>query len=389
MDKSKLRYYSRPHTLSPSSWNRYETCARQYWLSRQGLPRKTGMAAVLGTAVHESIEDLIGMDISDRTFSENNWLPSEAEKYLRNRWEKEKKIFFKTPRRPNWKEENYENARVQQKGAINILLSKTGVPDLPHTDITVALWKRVQSLVLACEGELKSSDGKLMGRLDLLLAKVDQNGKICGWVVADLKTGRPPDKELKPTVRRQLLLYRDLLLENNPKHPPVSTEGWYTSNATVYSAEGESVLPQAYAAWEATQPSMTPLPPTTSEDSCGGFCDYKAWCPHWWMWRKEEGTLYNSTFSDAVVLLERVEIENGIALLELCEPANIEGRVIPTGRKVGAIFEGLSLENIRRLVEEGWQGAVFIGSVKIDRDVWRVGEWCDVLPWQPIPDQFT
>ena len=389
MNKNKSGPNSRPHSLSPSSWNRYETCARQYWLSRQGLPRKTGMAAALGTAVHESIEDLIGVDISKRDPSESNWLPTEAGKFLRERWEKEKKIFFKTPRRPNWKEENYDNAIIQQKGAIDILLSKAGVPDLSHSAVTIALWRRIQGLVLACEGELKSKDGRLMGRLDLLLAKVDGNGKICGWVVADLKTGRPPEKELKPTVRRQLLLYRDLLLENNPNHPPVFTEGWYTSNSTVYTAEGDSVLPQAYAAWEATQPSSTPLPPTTSEDSCGGFCDYKAWCPHWWEWRKTNGTLYKSTFSDAVVLLERVELDNGIALLELCEPASADGRVLPTGRKVGAIFEGLSLANVRRLVEEGWQGAVFIGSVKTDRDVWRVGEWCDVLPWQPIPDKLT
>ena len=38
------------HMISPSSWNRFETCPRMYWLSRQGLPRKAGMAASLGTA---------------------------------------------------------------------------------------------------------------------------------------------------------------------------------------------------------------------------------------------------------------------------------------------------------------------------------------------------
>ena len=47
------------HRLSPSSWNRFETCPRMYWLSRQGLPRKAGMAASLGTAIHASIEDLL------------------------------------------------------------------------------------------------------------------------------------------------------------------------------------------------------------------------------------------------------------------------------------------------------------------------------------------
>ncbi|HII50152.1 MAG TPA: PD-(D/E)XK nuclease family protein, partial [Candidatus Poseidoniaceae archaeon] len=39
------------HMISPSSWNRFETCPRMYWLSRQRLPRKAGMAASVGTAV--------------------------------------------------------------------------------------------------------------------------------------------------------------------------------------------------------------------------------------------------------------------------------------------------------------------------------------------------
>ncbi|DAC35920.1 MAG TPA: DUF2800 domain-containing protein, partial [Candidatus Poseidoniales archaeon] len=63
------------HRLSPSSWNRYETCPRMYWLSRQGLPRKAGMAASLGTAIHASIEDVLNMDISDRPKASMGWLP--------------------------------------------------------------------------------------------------------------------------------------------------------------------------------------------------------------------------------------------------------------------------------------------------------------------------
>ena len=62
------------HRLSPSSWNRFETCPRMYWLSRQGLPRKAGMAASLGTAIHASIEDLLNMDISDRPKASMGWL---------------------------------------------------------------------------------------------------------------------------------------------------------------------------------------------------------------------------------------------------------------------------------------------------------------------------
>ena len=54
------------------------------------------------------------------------------------------------------------------------------------------MWKQVQSIVLANEGTLVSECGRLMGRLDLLVADIDENGKSIGWIVADLKTGRPP-----------------------------------------------------------------------------------------------------------------------------------------------------------------------------------------------------
>ena len=80
----------KPHTLSPSAWNRFETCPRMYWLSRQRLPRKAGMAASLGTAVHASIEDLLQVDIAGRKSGETHWLPEMAEKFLKQRWEEEK-----------------------------------------------------------------------------------------------------------------------------------------------------------------------------------------------------------------------------------------------------------------------------------------------------------
>ena len=84
------------HRLSPSSWNRYETCPRMYWLSRQGLPRKAGMAASLGTAIHASIEDLLNMDISDRPKASMGWLPEVGEAFLKDRWNEEKDAFHAT-----------------------------------------------------------------------------------------------------------------------------------------------------------------------------------------------------------------------------------------------------------------------------------------------------
>ena len=100
------------------------------------------------------------------------------------------------------------------------------------TSRSPGLWRHLQSLTIAVEGELVTSDGRLMGRLDLLFADVDDSGELTGWLVADLKTGNAPTEVLKPEVNRQLRMYRDILLANNPAAPPVRTEGWYTKTAT-------------------------------------------------------------------------------------------------------------------------------------------------------------
>ena len=84
------------HMISPSSWNRFETCPRMYWLSRQRLPRKAGMAASLGTAVHASVEDLLQEDYSHIGNTEDGWLPKEGERVLKIRWEEEKEVFHAT-----------------------------------------------------------------------------------------------------------------------------------------------------------------------------------------------------------------------------------------------------------------------------------------------------
>ena len=103
------------HMISPSSWNRFETCPRMYWLSRQRLPRKAGMAASLGTAVHASVEDLLQEDYSHIGNSEDGWLPREAERLLKIRWEEEKEIFHSTPRGPSGRKTSGKKPSIIKK----------------------------------------------------------------------------------------------------------------------------------------------------------------------------------------------------------------------------------------------------------------------------------
>ena len=377
---------NREHMLSPSAWNRYETCPRMYWLSRQRLPRKAGMAASLGTAVHASIEDLLLNDYSSIGNQQDDWLPKEAIRVLKLRWEEEKEVFMNTPRRPKWKEEKWKEAVKQQRGGVIMLLAHIGIQGLDHKRITGALWRKIQKHAIAVEGELKTKDGRLMGRLDLLLADVNEAGEMTGWLVADLKTGRTPDKKLKTEVNRQLRLYRDILLDNNPNAPKVRTEGWYTQNSSKWPAIGENVLQQAYAAWQETRPTKIPMDPTPGQDSCGGFCDWKAWCPHWWNWRYENGTLHKDDFSDAVVLLHEFEPNSGSAVIELCEPFEGGVRAIPTGIRKSAKFDGRGKDALQEVLATQHQGPLFLGSIMTAQSTWRIGHWCDVLPWKPILD---
>ena len=373
------------HRLSPSSWNRFETCPRMHWLSRQGLPRKTGMAAALGTAVHASIEDLLNLDLADRPRASMGWLPEEGERLLRDRWTEEKAAFHATPRHPRWKEERWSEALDGQRGGIDLLLRWVGVQGLEHDRVTVALWSRVQERVLVVEGEVISRDGRLGGRVDLLLEEVADDGTTTAWVVADLKTGRAPEGDLKPEVDRQLRFYRDILMANNPDAPAVRAEGWYTVDRTTWVASKDGVLEDAYLAWEATIPSEAPAEATPGESSCGGFCDWKAWCPHWLRWRQDEGRLDDGEFRDAVVRV--VARPKGSSTVQAERQVfDAEGRLGDGGGRLSVTFTGSSIDRLDALMEQDAAGPIFLGSALARGTDWRIGHWCDVLAWSPIPD---
>ena len=248
-----------------------------------------------------------------------------AKAILDRHWQIEKEIFLETPRHPRWKDEMITKAHDGLVGALNILFVKSGLDKISLSEVTIGMWAQVQSIVLANEGTLVSECGRLMGRLDLLVADIDENGKSKGWIVADLKTGRPPTVNLNEKVSRQLRFYRDLLVENNPDHPPLHAEGWYSANQSIHRAEGPSVLEDAFKAWEGMRHSNIPFEGSPNSTVCG-FCEWKAWCPTWWAARRDGILPPGNVFRDEVVNIIRFDSDSGATLFERAPQSGMRER---------------------------------------------------------------
>jgi hypothetical protein len=373
---------SRDYQISPSSWNRFEECPRKYWLSRQRLPGKASMPASMGTAIHNSVEDLCNLELSDREADEVGWLQSTARDVLEGNWESERKEFMDTPRHPRWKSEMFPKAFEGLVGALSIMFEKAALPKSELTEVTIQSWRQVQAIILATEATLESDCGRMLGRLDLLVLDKESEGKE-GWIVADLKTGKPPRTELSGKVARQLLFYRDLMKQRNPEHPPIIAEGWYSSNKTVYSADGPSILEEAIEAWKSMELSEIPFDATPSQAACS-FCEWKAWCPKWWVARNEGKLGGKGVFRDEVVRLVRLDRDSGAALFERTAPIGEEGELNGSDYRFGAIIKGQALEQIKQLEQAELDGHLFLGSVRADGKIVHMGDWSEVIPWSPI-----
>ncbi len=374
------------HQLSPSSWNRFEECPRKYWLSRQGLPRKASMPASMGTAIHNSLEDLCNVDLSGMGSEEENWLPSSAREALEKNWEIEKKLFLNTQRRPRWKSELFPKALDGLFGSLRVLLRKARLDETDLSKVSIGHWKKVQEIVIETESTLVSECGRLMGRLDLLISNLEGGSE--SWIVADLKTGKPPRGELNENVRRQLLLYRDILKQNRPDHPTVHAEGWYSANQSVHRAKGPPILEEALEAWEGMMPTKEPLEPTPSETSCS-FCEWKAWCPSWWNARMDGNLTPGGMFRDEVTLLIRFDEESGAALFERAPPIGNSGDLTKSDHRFGAILKDRALEKMRKMKSSGFEGHLFLGSARVDGKVMHLGDWSEILPWSPLLSSVT
>ena len=341
------------------------------------------MPIVIGNAVHNSVEEICNIEISDRNPSEKDWLPKLSSEILSNHWQLQKDIFFATSRRSGWKKKSYTKAKEGLDKALLMLLSQAKITDIDLPEITIGMWNKVRDIILANEGTLNSECGKLMGRLDLLLKDVDEQDNEIGWIVVDLKTGRPPKDSLSKTVNRQLRFYRDLLILINPNHPPIRTEGWYTSNQTMHEATGSSVTEDAFGAWQSIELTENPFQATPNEFSCG-FCEWKAWCPKWLLAIHDDTLKRHKTFNDEVVTLINFDEEVGIASFKIMVPDGIDGELRDSEKSFGAFLSNQPLDQLRELQNNGYDGPLFLGSTRIDGEIRHLGDWSEILPWNPL-----
>ena len=102
------------------------------------------MAASIGTAIHNSVEDLCNLDISGRDDEDTGWLQTSARAILEQRWEDERTLFMQTPRHPRWKEESFSKAHDGLIGALAIIFEKALLPVVELSSVSAQSWKQVQ-----------------------------------------------------------------------------------------------------------------------------------------------------------------------------------------------------------------------------------------------------
>ena len=329
------------------------------------------------------MEEICNLDFNGHDESQVGWLSELMRETVDKHWLLEKEIFLKTPRRSSWKAQSIGKAREGLVGAVKLLLSKTKHSETRFSEISIGDWREIKSIVISTEESLTSKDGKLIGRLDLLIDDLDEYGNSKGWIVADLKTGKPPNSTLNDKVKRQLLFYRDLLKQIKPNHPKVSAEGWYSANQKIYPTHGDFVLDDAISAWSKMKLTSSPPDSTPSERACG-FCEFKAWCPDWWI-SIDKGSLSNKgIFRDEVVKLIKFDEFSGAARFERQSPIGLSGELIRSEINFGALIKGRALSQFKDLISSEFDGPIFLGSVRAQGQIIHLGDWSEILPWSPL-----
>ena len=69
-----------------------------------------------------------------------------------------------------------------------------------------------------------------------------------------------------------------------------------------------------------------------------GFCEWKAWCPKWFVAVHDETLKRHKTFNDEVVTLINFDSEEGLASFKLMIPDGLDGELRDSEKSFGAFL---------------------------------------------------
>ena len=92
----------------------------------------------------------------------------------------------------------------------------------------------------------------------------------------------------------------------------------------------------------------------------------------------------HKTFNDEVVTLINFDSEEGLASFKLMIPDGLDGELRDSEKSFGAFLSNQSLNQLRELQNMGYDGPLFLGSTRVDGEVRYLGDWSEILPWNPL-----
>ena len=90
-----------------------------------------------------------------------------------------------------------------------------------------------------------------------------------------------------------------------------------------------------------------------------------------------------------MVRIIKYDSDGGAGLLERMAPIDQKGTVAPSPKRFGFTVKDQAKHQLDCLIEDGYEGALFIGSARATSKVLHLGDWSEILPWQPLLKSTT
>ena len=65
------------------------------------------------------------------------------------------------------------------------------------------------------------------------------------------------------------------------------------------------------------------------------------------------------------------------------------GTVAPSPKRFGFTVKDQAKNQLDELMSDGYEGILFIGSARVSSKVLHLGDWSEIIPWEPILENST